>query len=69
VKRALEGLPGASSAEVSLTRERATVDFDPRILSPARMIQAVRHTVVLPAARRAIERAARPRHRSRPSRD
>jgi len=50
---------------VSLARERATVDFDPRILSPTRMIQAVQRTVVLPAARRAIERATRPR----PSRD
>ena len=69
MKRALEGLPGAISAEVSLTRERATVDFDPRILSPTRMLQAVRRTVVLPAARRAIERAARPRPRSRASRD
>jgi copper chaperone CopZ len=69
VKRALEGLPGATSAEVSLRRERATVDFDPRLLSPTKMIQAVRHTVVLPAVRRAIERAARPRHRSRASRD
>ncbi|HSD51482.1 MAG TPA: heavy metal-associated domain-containing protein [Candidatus Methylomirabilis sp.] len=67
MKRALEGLPGANKAEVSLTRERATVDFDPCILSPTRMIQAVRHTVVLPAARRAIQRATRPR--SRASRD
>jgi len=49
--------------EVSLTRERAIVDYDPRVLTPARMIEAVRRTVVLPAARRAIERAT---HRRRP---
>lgn len=56
--------------EVSLTRERAIVDYDPHVLTAARMIEAVGRTVVLPAARRAIERAARPRRiRSRASQD
>jgi len=67
VKRALEGLPGATSARVSLGQERAIVDYDPRALSIARMLEAIRGTVVLPAVRRAIERTPRPR-RGRPSR-
>ena len=57
-------------AEVCLERERATVDYDPRVLTAARMIKAVRGTVVLPAARRALQRVTRPhRTRSRASRD
>ncbi|MBI2114451.1 MAG: heavy-metal-associated domain-containing protein [candidate division NC10 bacterium] len=67
MQRALEGLPGAISARVSLARERAIVDYDPRALTIARMVEAIGDTVVLPAARRAIERASRPR-RGRPSR-
>jgi copper chaperone CopZ len=67
VKRALEGLPGATSARVSLGQERAIVDYDPRALSIARLVEAIRGTVVLPAVRRAIQRTPRPR-RGRPSR-
>jgi len=59
-----------ANVEVSLERERATVDYDPHVLTAARMIEAVGRTVVLPAARRAIERATRRRRpRSRASRD
>lgn len=67
MKRALEGLPGAISARVSLEGERAIVDYDPRALTIARLVEAIRGTVVLPAVRRAIERTPRPR-RGRPSR-
>ena len=67
MKRALEGLPGAISARVSLEGERAIVDYDPRALTIARLLEAIRGTVVLPAVRRAIERTPRPR-RGRPSR-
>jgi hypothetical protein len=48
------------------------VDYDPHVLTAARMIEAVGRTVVLPAARRAIERATRrrrPRGSSRRRRD
>ena len=59
-----------ANVEVSLERERATVDYDPHVLTAALMIEAVGRTVVLPAARRAIERATRRRRpRSRASRD
>jgi len=57
-----------ANVEVSLERERATVDYDPHVLTAARLIEAVGRTVVLPAARRAIERATRPRRPSRGSR-
>ncbi len=67
MQRALEGLPGAISARVSLARERAIVDYDPRALTIARMVEAIGDTVVLPAVRRAIQRTPRPR-RGRPSR-
>lgn len=67
MKRALEGLPGAISARVSLEGERAIVDYDPRALTIARLVEAIRGTVVLPAVRRAIQRTPRPR-RGRPSR-
>ncbi|MEK6717100.1 MAG: heavy metal-associated domain-containing protein [candidate division NC10 bacterium] len=67
MKRALEGLPGAISARVSLEGERAIVDYDPRALTIARLVEAIRGTVVLPAVRRAIERTPHPR-RGRPSR-
>ena len=48
------------------------MDYDPHVLTAARMIEAVGRTVVLPAARRAIERATRrrrPRGSSRRRRD
>lgn len=61
MKRALEGLPGVSGVRVIPETERALVDHDPRVLSPARMIEAIRRTVVLPASRRAIARITRPR--------
>ncbi len=67
MKRALEGLPGEISSRVSLREERAIVDYDPRALTIARLVEAIRGTVVLPAVRRAIERTSRPR-RGRPSR-
>jgi copper chaperone CopZ len=67
VQRALEGLRGVISAGVSLEQERAVVDYDPRALTVARMLEAIRSTVLLPAVRRAIERSARSR-RGRPSR-
>gem|GEM_PF-7103175 len=66
MKRALEGLPGATSARVSLGQERAIVDYDPRALSIARMLEAIRGTVVLPAVRLAIQRTSRPRSGRQP---
>lgn len=67
MKRALEGLPGVASTRVNLGTERATVDYDSRALTVARMIEAVRGTTVLPAVRRAIQRIPRAR-RGRQSR-
>jgi len=59
-----------ANVEVSLEREGATVDYDPHVLTAARMIEAIGRTVVLPAARRAIQRATgRRQPRSRASRD
>ena len=66
MKRALEGLPGAISARVSLEGERAIVDYDPRALTIARLVEAIRGTVVLPAVRRAIQRTSRPRSGRQP---
>ena len=67
MKRALEGLPGVIGARVSLEGDRAIVDYDPRALTVATMVQAIRGTVVLPALRQAIQRTSRPR-RGRQSR-
>jgi hypothetical protein len=49
-----------SAATVSLHRERAIVDYDPRVLQVADMTRAIRRTVVLPGVRLAIQRAIRP---------
>lgn len=47
-----------AAAEVSLERERATVDYDPGVLTAARLLEAIRASVVLPGLRRALEGAA-----------
>jgi copper chaperone CopZ len=66
VTRALEGLPGVSGATVSLERERAIVEYDPRALTVAGMLAAIRGSVLLPGVRRAIQRTARPRRGRQP---
>lgn len=45
-------------ADVSLERERAIVDYDPSVLTVARMMEAIQGSVILPRLRRAIERTA-----------
>jgi hypothetical protein len=52
---------------VSLERERATVEYDPRRLAIAQMVEAVRRAVILPGVRRVMERRTHPR-RGRPAR-
>ena len=46
---------------MSLERERATLDYDPRVLTVAQMVEAIGRTVALPGVRQAIERIIRPR--------
>jgi copper chaperone CopZ len=41
VERALKGVEGVSSVDVSLQLRQATVDFDPAVASPATMATAV----------------------------
>ena len=41
VKRALEGLPGVSRADVSFPRKEAVVTFEPSQVSVEKMIEAV----------------------------
>ena len=49
-------------ADVSLERERAIVDYDPSVLTVARMMEAIQGSVILPRLRRAIEHAVRALH-------
>ena len=42
VKRALEGLPGVSRADVSFAKKEAVVTFDPAQVTVEEMIEAVR---------------------------
>ncbi len=42
VKRALEGLPGVSRADVSFPKKEAVVTFDPAQVRVEQMIEAVR---------------------------
>ena len=49
-----------SAATVSLRRERAIVDYDPRVLQVAGMTRAISRTVLLPGVRLALQRAIRP---------
>ena len=42
VKRALEGLPGVSRADVSFPKKEAVVTFDPARVGVEQMIEAVR---------------------------
>jgi hypothetical protein len=53
--------------KVSLEHERATVDYDPSLLTAAQLEETIQYTVLLPRMRRLIERIARPR-RSRSAR-
>jgi hypothetical protein len=50
-----------SVVEVDLERERATVDYDPGLLTISRLEEAIQRSVILPQVRRAIARMARPR--------
>ena len=42
VKRALEGLPGVSRADVSFPKKEAVVTFDPAQVRVEQMIEAIR---------------------------
>jgi Cu+-exporting ATPase len=44
VQRSLEDTPGVSSAHVNLMTGTATVDYDPRSVSPDRLVHAIRET-------------------------
>ncbi len=44
VQRALERLPGVSSAHVNLMTDSATVDFDPDTTTPEQLVEAIRRT-------------------------
>lgn len=52
---------------MSLERGQAIVEYDPRVLTVQGMLKAIRHSVILPRLRRAIERTAGP-PRGRPAR-
>jgi copper chaperone CopZ len=53
-------------AQVNLEQERATVDYDPQVLTVARMVETVQGIVILPGLRRAIGRTTRA-HRDKPT--
>src|SRR4051794_19925716 len=44
VQHALESTPGVNSANVNLMTGQATVDFDPRAISPEKLVDAIRST-------------------------
>ncbi len=50
---------------MDLEGERAIVDYDSRVLTIARMVEAIGRTVILPGVRRAIARTTRARRGER----
>jgi Cu+-exporting ATPase len=60
VQQALEHTSGVSSAHVNLMTGTATVDFDPRLVSPERLVDAIRGTgygAELPSPAGSVEQA------------
>ena len=43
IDRTLRAVPGVSDANVNLAAEQASVNFDPRQVTPAEMISAIQH--------------------------